>query len=81
MPDNSPHRYHRAFEVYKGNCPRSTFYLMVERREIELIKVGRRSYCAETWDQIIERLGRAKPKGERPIAKRRQPEEQRAAVK
>ncbi len=68
-------RYHSAFEVYKGNCPRSTFYLMVERGEIELIKVGRRSYCAETWDQIVERLGRAKPKREAPIAKRRLPEQ------
>ena len=80
MPDTSSPHYIRAVDVYRGRCPRSTFYLMVERGEIQLIKVGRRSYCAETWDQIIERLGRAKPKGERPIAKRRQSEEQRAAA-
>jgi hypothetical protein len=63
MPDqNQMPRYHRAVDVYRGRCPRSTFYLMVAQGKIRLIKVGRRSYCAETWDQIIERLGTEKPR-------------------
>jgi hypothetical protein len=31
--------------------------LMVARGDIKLIKVGRRSYCAESWPEIVERLG------------------------
>lgn len=47
---------------------------MVQQGQIRLIKVGRRSYCAETWDEIVERLGTEKPKNEPPIARKRQPE-------
>jgi len=53
-------RWYRAHEVYKGNCPPSTFYLMAERGEIELFKVGRRTYLRENWEQILTRLAQRK---------------------
>jgi hypothetical protein len=54
-------RWYRAFEVYKDHCPPSTFYLMAARGEIELFKVGRRTYLRENWEQILTRLAQRKP--------------------
>ena len=53
-PRVAPKRMYRAVDIYRGNCSKSTFYGWVNAGRVTLFRVGGASYCAESFDQIVQ---------------------------